>query len=76
MPLEIPTRLFREPEALLISGRHFGSFESALSSILYLSFIGDALNFPFTPTELLTNEIVPRNVRTQETSWQKFTKIQ
>lgn len=27
------------------------------------SFIGDALNFDFTPKELLSNEIIPRNVR-------------
>ncbi|KAJ7016644.1 hypothetical protein C8F04DRAFT_503417 [Mycena alexandri] len=36
------------------------------------SFIGDALNFSFTPEQLLTNEIIPRNTSSNGANWIEF----
>ncbi|KAF9476547.1 hypothetical protein BDN70DRAFT_812120 [Pholiota conissans] len=36
------------------------------------SFIGDALNFAFTPEQLLTNEIVPRSTSSEGSNWLEF----
>ncbi|XP_006462773.1 hypothetical protein AGABI2DRAFT_119614 [Agaricus bisporus var. bisporus H97] len=38
----------------------------------FYSFIGDKLDFAFTPQELLTNEIVPRNTSSEGSNWLEF----
>ncbi|KAF8957252.1 hypothetical protein BDZ97DRAFT_1906861 [Flammula alnicola] len=36
------------------------------------SFIGDALHFSFTPQQLLTDEIIPRNTSSEGSNWLEF----
>ncbi|KAL0961409.1 hypothetical protein HGRIS_006358 [Hohenbuehelia grisea] len=36
------------------------------------SFIGDAIEFPFAPRELLTNEIIPKNTSSEGSNWLEF----
>ncbi|KAF5360356.1 hypothetical protein D9756_004685 [Leucocoprinus leucothites] len=36
------------------------------------SFIGDKLNLAFTPQDLLTNEIIPRNTSSEGSNWLEF----
>ncbi len=68
MPLVIRIRSYKARMATQISGQSVG-VPSGTRSIYMLtkgtsySFIGDKSKLEFTPKELLTNEIIPRNVR-------------
>ncbi|KAF9452975.1 carbohydrate esterase family 16 protein [Macrolepiota fuliginosa MF-IS2] len=48
------------------------SFVPGTFGLPSFSFIGDKLDLTFTPTELLTNEIVPRNTSSEGSNWLEF----
>ncbi|KAF9468508.1 hypothetical protein BDZ94DRAFT_1287020 [Collybia nuda] len=48
------------------------SFVQGSRGFANFSFIGDALNFSFTPAELLSNEIVPRNTSSEGSNWLEY----
>ncbi|TFK40833.1 hypothetical protein BDQ12DRAFT_648133 [Crucibulum laeve] len=48
------------------------SFVQGTDGHANFSFIGDALDLSFTPTQLLTNEIVPRNTSSEASNWLEF----
>jgi len=48
------------------------SFVQGTQGFANFSFIGDALDFSFTPKQLLTNEIIPRNTSSEGSNWLEF----
>ncbi|ESK90453.1 lysophospholipase a [Moniliophthora roreri MCA 2997] len=48
------------------------SFIQGVSGYPNYSFIGDALDPSFTPEELLSNEIIPRNTSSEGSNWLEF----
>ncbi|KAF8895326.1 hypothetical protein BD779DRAFT_1668620 [Infundibulicybe gibba] len=48
------------------------SFVQGTNGFANFSFIGDALDFSFTPQQLLNNEIIPRNTSSEGSNWLEF----